>query len=109
MTAGADGIVDIYPDTSPYNPTTGRTSIEHESGHTVSQQLWGTDTTNKKWKPWRDAMKRDGISASTYARSSADEDFAEHWALFMEVRHGPREEELRLLFPARWAILATLW
>ena len=109
MTAGADGIVDIYPSTTPHNADVGRTSIAHESGHTVSQKLWGTDTTNKKWKPWRDAMKSDGISASTYARSSADEDFAEHWALFMEVRHGPREEELRILFPARWAILATLW
>ena len=54
-------------------------------------------------------MKSDGISPSTYARSSPDEDFAESWSLFMEVRHGPREEELRVLFPARWAILATLW
>lgn len=75
----------------------------------MSQKLWGTNTSNKKWKPWRDAMASDGISASTYARSSPDEDFAESWALFMEVRHGPREEELRMLFPARWAILATLW
>jgi hypothetical protein len=109
MTAGADGIVDIYPSTSPHNPDVARTSLAHESGHTVSQKLWGTNTSGPKWKPWRDAMKSDGISASTYAQSSADEDFAEHWALFMEVRHGPREEELRLLFPARWAILATLW
>ena len=75
----------------------------------MSQKLWGTDTNDKKWKPWRDAMSSDSISASTYARSSPDEDFAEHWALFMEVRHGPREEEMRILFPARWAILATLW
>jgi hypothetical protein len=109
MTAGADGIVDIYPSTTPHNPDVARTSLAHESGHTVSQKLWGTNTGGPKWKPWRDAMKSDGISASTYARSSADEDFAEHWALFMETRHGPREEELRLLFPARWAILATLW
>jgi hypothetical protein len=109
MTAGADGIVDIYPSTSAHNAGTGRTSIAHESGHTVSQKLWGTNTSNTKWKPWRDAMASDAISASTYARSSPDEDFAESWALFMEVRHGPREEELRMLFPARWAILATLW
>ena len=79
-----------------------------ERPHGVAE-LWGTNTNNKKWKPWRDAMKSDGLSASTYAQSSPDEDFAESWALFMEVRHGPREEELRLLFPARWAILATLW
>jgi hypothetical protein len=109
MTAGADGIVDIYPQTSKQGADFSRKSLAHESGHTVSQKLWGTDTNNKKWKPWRDAMKSDGISASTYARSSPDEDFAEHWALFMEVRRGPREEELRILFPARWAILATLW
>ena len=109
MTAGADGIVDIYPQTSKQGADFSRKSLAHESGHTVSQKLWGTDNSNKKWKPWRDAMKSDGISASTYARSSPDEDFAEHWALFMEVRRGPREEELRILFPARWAIMATLW
>jgi hypothetical protein len=108
MTAGADGIVDIYPSTSAHDPTVGRTSIAHESGHTVSQKLWGTNTDNKKWKPWRDAMAKDKLTPSTYARSSPDEDFAESWALFMEVRGKPREEEFRLLFPARWAILATL-
>ena len=108
MTAGADGIVDIYPSTSAHNAEVGRTSIAHESGHTVSQQLWGTNTSNNKWKPWRDAMKSDAMTPSTYAKSSADEDFAESWALFMEVRGKPREEEFRLLFPARWAILATL-
>ena len=54
-------------------------------------------------------MKSDNLSPSTYAKSSPNEDFAESWALFMEVRGRPREEELRLLFPARWAILATLW
>ena len=68
MTAGADGIVDIYPSTTPHNADVGRKSLAHESGHTVSQKLWGTDTNDKKWKPWRDAMKSDGISASTYAQ-----------------------------------------
>jgi hypothetical protein len=109
MTAGAEGIVNIYPSTNPHNADTARTSIAHESGHTVSKKLWGNDTKSEKWKPWRDAMKSDDLRVSTYAKSSPNEDFAESWALFMEVRGRPREEELRLLFPARWAILATLW
>jgi hypothetical protein len=109
MTAGADGIVDIYPSPNPHNADSARTSIAHESGHTVSQKLWGDNTKNQGWKPWRDAMKSDNLSPSTYGKSSPAEDFAESWALFMEVRGRPREEELRILFPARWAILATLW
>ena len=51
MTAGADGIVDIYPSTSPHDAETARTSIAHESGHTVSKKLWGGDTKSQKWKP----------------------------------------------------------
>jgi hypothetical protein len=109
MTAGAEGIVNIYPSKNPHDADTARTSIAHESGHTVSKKLWGDNTKGQKWKPWRDAMKSDNLSPSTYAKSSPNEDFAESWALFMEVRGRPREEELRLLFPARWAILATLW
>jgi hypothetical protein len=108
MTAGAEGIVNVYPSPNAHRADFARKSLAHESGHTVSKQLWGENTNSQKWKPWRDAMKSDGISPSTYSRSSPNEDFAESWALFMEVRGKPREEELRLLFPARWAILATL-
>jgi hypothetical protein len=108
MTAGEDGVVDIYPSTSRHEPGFARTTLAHETGHTVSQRLWGTDTGDKKWKPWRMAMKRDKLVPTTYAKASPDEDFAESWALFMEVRGRPREEEFRILFPARWAILATL-
>ena len=91
-------------------PTWPRKSLAHESGHTVSQKLWGTNTNNKKWKPWRDAMKSDGIvGLDLRASRRRTRTSPSTWALFMEVRHGPREEELRLLFPARWAILATLW
>jgi hypothetical protein len=108
MTAGAEGIVNIYPSSNPHSAERARTSLAHESGHTASQKLWGTNENGPKWKPWRDAMKSDGMLPSTYAKSSPDEDFAESWALFMEVRGKPREEEFRLLFPARWAILATL-
>ena len=96
MTAGADGIVDIYPSTTPHNADVGRTSIAHESGHTVSQKLWGTDTNSKKWKPWRDAMKSDGISASTYATSSPTRTSPSTGRCSWRSRRGPREEELRI-------------
>ena len=108
MTAGAEGIVNIYPSPNAHDPVTARTSLAHESGHTVSQKMWGTNEKGPKWKPWRDAMKSDGLLPSTYAKSSPDEDFAEAWSLYNEVRGKPREEEYRILFPARWAILATI-
>jgi hypothetical protein len=108
MTAAAEGIVNIYPSPNPHNATTARTSLAHESGHTVSQKMWGKNEKGPKWKPWRDAMKSDALLPSTYAKSSPDEDFAESWSLYNEVRGKPREEEFRILFPARWAILATI-
>ena len=44
MTAGSDGIVDIYPQTGPTAVPGLRKSVEHESGHVVSQKAWGDNT-----------------------------------------------------------------
>jgi hypothetical protein len=108
MTAGSDGIVDIYPQTGPTAGPDLRTSVEHESGHVVSQKAWGDNTWGPKWAPWREAMRKDGFSTSTYAKSGVADDFAEAWALLMEVEGTEREKEIETLMPARYAILKTL-
>jgi hypothetical protein len=108
MTAGSDGIVDIYPQTGPTAAGNLRTSVEHESGHVVSQKAWGDNTAGPKWAPWREAMRKDGFSTSKYAKTGVADDFAEAWALLMEVEGTEREKEIETLMPARYAILKTM-
>jgi hypothetical protein len=107
MTAGSDGIVDIYPQTGPTAMPGLRKSVEHESGHVVSGKAWGDNTAGPKWAPWREAMRKDGFSASKYAKTGVADDFAEAWALLMEVEGTEREKEIETLMPARYAILKT--
>jgi hypothetical protein len=107
MTAGSDGVVDIYPQTGPTTGPTLRKSVEHESGHVVSMKAWGDNDHGPKWTPWREAMRKDGFSASKYARTGVADDFAEAWALLMEVEGTEREKEIEMLMPARYAILKT--
>jgi hypothetical protein len=107
MTAGADGIVDMYPATAAVDGERRRKSLEHESGHVVSMKAWGGDENGPKWAPWRKAMKSDGFAASTYGKSGILDDFAEAWAMYMETKGQPTEAELKTLMPARYAILTT--
>ena len=53
-------------------------------------------------------MGRDPISGSKYAQASPDEDFAETWLQYQQVRGTPREYELSRVMPARFAILKAL-
>jgi hypothetical protein len=108
MTAGSDGIVDIYPQTGPTAGPDLRASVEHESGHVVSQKAWGDNTWGPKWAPWREAMRKDDFSTSKYAKTGVADDFAEAWALLMEVEGTEREKEIETLMPARYAILKTM-
>ena len=108
MTSGSDGIVDIYPQTGPQPGPRIRSSVEHESGHIVSQKAWGDNDQGPKWAPWREAMRKDGFSTSKYAKTGIADDFAEAWAQLMEVEGTEREKEIEILMPARYAILKTL-
>ena len=53
-------------------------------------------------------MQSDGLSGSKYAQASPDEDFAETWLQYMQVRGTLREYEFSKLMPARFAILKGL-
>ena len=57
---------------------------------------------------WKAAMQSDPVSGSKYAQASPDEDFAETWLQYQQVRGTLREYELSRLMPARFAILKTL-
>ncbi len=107
MTAGAAGDITIYPSqgdgmSQMYTDDT----MVHETGHTWSKQQWGEDTTADSWKPWRDAMSSDGISVSTYATASVDEDVAETIQVYNTTKGTPQFTEYQAMVPARFAILA---
>lgn len=124
MSAGADGVINIYPGRQTQHYLDG--SMIHETGHTFSQQRLGVKTNNKlgdllkhlsgkiAWSDWKSAMKKDGISPSGYARDTAaangspDEDFAETFQLYMEVRGKPQAAEIRAIMPERFALLDKL-
>ena len=120
MTAGADGNISIYPGRASQEVLDG--SLIHETGHTLSKQLFGENTDNKTgdffkhlfgkttWSDWKSAMNSDGISPSVYAKQSAatgapDEDFSETLELYMKVKGTPQESEIRAIMPERFALL----
>jgi hypothetical protein len=101
MTAGSDGIVDVFPSTANANLIELETTLIHETGHAISNQKWGDDTTKAKWNDWRAARTADAISVSTYGDSSDAEDFAESWMLFSSAYGTALEAEVRTLIPNR--------
>lgn len=115
MTAGADGNVSIYPGRASQEVLD--TSLIHETGHIISGQeldgnfvtnIWKKLTGGTTWDDWEEAMKKDGFSASQYARSSPGEDFSETLALYMKVKGTPEEAEIRALMPERFKIIDKL-
>jgi hypothetical protein len=110
MTCGADGVVSVYPSTTDHAQSVDELSaaLLHESGHAESIGQWGNSADDKRWLAWKAAMKSDPISGSKYAQASPDEDFAETWLQYQQVRGTLREYELSRLMPARFAILKTL-
>lgn len=108
MTAGAAGDVTIYPSSSPTSQGSLNGSLIHETGHTLSMRLFGTQNTEGKWVEWNNAAKTDGLHVSTYAQSSPDEDFAETLEFYQITKGTPQAAEARKLFPARFAILDSI-
>jgi hypothetical protein len=108
-TAGADGVVDLYPMTSGSRPALYLAgSLTHESGHTLSIAAWGNSGTDPRWARWDAAMASDGIRASGYAASSRDEDFAEAFVIYQRVRGTPEEAEMRGIMPERFRLIDEL-
>ncbi len=104
MTAGAGGMVNVFPATYLQNAATLAASMLHETGHVLSQRKWGTGGT-ERWNAWIQAAASDGLHASQYAKESPEEDFSETLALYMSVKGSPAEAEIRALMSQRMLIL----
>lgn len=106
MTAGSAGTVDIYPSSgNPPGQTPMALSMTHETGHVVSNRAWGDSANDPRWNTWRSATQHDGVSPSTYATNSPQEDFAETMVLYQRVRGTPQEAEVRAMMPERFRVL----
>lgn len=107
MTAGAAGVVTIYPDAKKDVPGDNvmRGSMIHETGHAWSYQTWGNDTTKGKWAEWKACGDKDKNRVSQYAGNAIAEDVAETVRVYGSTRGTPKYEEYRALVPNRWAML----
>ena len=106
MTAGAAGVVTIYPNTTAQpGANVMRGSIIHETGHTWSYQQWGQDTTKGKWLDWKTAMDKDRVSVSGYAMNDIAEDVAETVRVYGSTKGKPKYDEYKAMIPARLTIL----
>lgn len=106
MTAGAAGVVTIYPDTTaPPSDNYMRGTMIHETGHTWSYKTWGQDTTKGKWVDWKTAVGKDKVSVSGYAMASIAEDVAETIQTYVSAKNTPRYDEYKKIVPNRYAIL----
>ncbi len=104
MTAGSDGVVDIYSMNSKESQDYLDGTLIHETGHIWSQQNWGPET-DARWNDWKDAMTRDGAVISEYAKSSLGEDFSETLLQYHQVKGTPQEAEFRRTMPNRSRII----
>ncbi len=107
MTADSTGrVLSVYPSPDLPNSAFLTGSLVHEAGHFHSQNAMGRyAATDPGWQRWRDAVAADPVAASGYGRSNFDEDFAEAYRLYNQVRGTSREAEVRALMPERFAIL----
>jgi len=108
MTAGAAGVVDIYPTVYRQTQHACDASLIHETGHILSGRTWGNWQSDPRWAGWDAASQKDGLSPSTYARSSRTEDFSETLTLYQLSKGTPYEAEYRAMFPARWAAMEAV-
>lgn len=108
MTAGAEGIVRIYPQATKQTQDYLDGTLHHESGHTLSQKAWGESYDDKRWTPWKDAIKADPGLASQYAKNAPGEDFAETYQLYHQVRGTSQEAVERKRMPERFKIIDEL-
>ncbi len=106
MTAGAAGIVTVYPSKTTQPPADAmRGTLIHETGHTWSYQQWGNDKTKGKWSDWKTCMDKDRVSVSGYAMNDIAEDVAETVQVYGGTKGTPKYEEYKALVPSRLAML----
>jgi hypothetical protein len=107
MTAGAAGIVTVYPSKTVPQPAAEamRGTLIHETGHTWSYKTWGNDKTKGKWGDWKACMDKDRVSVSGYAMNDIAEDVAETVQVYGSVKGTPKYEEYKAIIPSRLAML----
>jgi hypothetical protein len=107
MTAGAAGTVSVYPVPEGYraDDETVAATLIHETGHVLTQRLWGGSYDGAGWNDWKAAITADSFAASKYARNTPGEDFSETIELYTLSKNKPGFEELRQLMPARFKLL----
>jgi hypothetical protein len=106
MTAGAAGIVTIYPNTGAQpDANVMRGSMIHETGHTWSYTNWGQDKSKGKWLVWKAAMDKDRVSVSQYAMNDIAEDVAETVQVYGSTKGKPTYNEYKAMIPNRLEIL----
>lgn len=109
MSADSNGLVSVYPGLGPTRPSSIDFSFLHETGHTLSNRLFGDHYTDRRWDRWKAAIASDNLRPTSYARESPGEDFAETMVFYLSSRRNPvAHAELRAMFPARFAILDSL-
>lgn len=97
-------------------------TFNHEMGHLIGRAIHDRDTDalgdfinifQQMAAPhdWQDVARRDGKTVSDYARTNPDEDFAEHWAAYVEAREkGPEAvAEFAREYPNRAAFLQAVF
>lgn len=111
MTAdSARGVLTVHPSPEPNTPHFMAGSFMHEAGHFDSIARWGNSpNSDDDWRDWRVAQVTDRLAVSDYAKYSTSEDFAETYHLYFQVRGTVVEDELRQIFPERFAILDRLY
>lgn len=105
MTAGPDGVIDIYPASPQMSQDYLDGTMVHETGHIWSAQNWGSDANDARWNDWKAAMGDDPSVASKYAKAAPSEDFSETLQLYYQVRGTPEEAAARSRMPARFKII----
>lgn len=109
MTAGASGIVSIYPSLGKPNQPSMNASFTHETGHILAGQRLGTSgAEGVKWSDWEAAIASDPVAPSAYGLKSRGEDFAEAFATYIALRATPEEALARRLMPTRFELLDRL-
>jgi hypothetical protein len=108
MTAGAAGVVTIYPDKTTNalpNDDGRRSAMVHETAHTWSYKTWGEDKAKGKWLEWKKAMDDDKVSVSGYATAAIAEDVAETIRVYVSTKGTARFTEYQRIVPKRFEML----
>jgi hypothetical protein len=116
MSAGGDGGLTVWPTDQPQPRDFFTNRMLHEQGHMVSDAKWGGSTDDAGWGAWKKAMEKDVFAPSSYGKCApgsdhctpVKDDFAETYALYMNVKGTSRDPEMRKLMPERFKILDAI-